>query len=400
MATAPLNPSETNQNARHFNTLHWTLLLVSLPFGILNFVLPIYGKQIGASATEIGLSFSAFSLMTILLRPIIGNGLDRYGRRWFFIAGLACYGLTMLSFAYVTTMVGIIAARVVQGVASSLLWLAVNAIVADLAGESNRAQAFGGVSQASNQGGIAGTFIGFSILFSLGFATGWNRLFLGFAVAGLAAAVLAFRRMPETRPAVIQRLAVNPLSGLRAIMKNRSLFVLLLISFVTNATWALTSPILMIFLQEKFHADVSQLAWAFFPSALVWTFLPTRMGKLADRFGRKPLMVISLAVAAVNALLIPRMASLVALAVLWVVEAVCATASDPATQALVTDLTGMEERGRIFGMFALAAGLGATIGPLAGGWLYDTVGQSSPFTGVAILMAISAVVTLLLLREK
>jgi DHA1 family tetracycline resistance protein-like MFS transporter len=193
---------------------------------------------------------------------------------------------------------------------------------------------------------------------------------------------------------------VSPLAGLRSILKNRALIVLLMISLVTSATWALTSPILMIYLQEKFNADVSQLAWAFFPSALVWTFLPTRMGKLADRFGRKPLMVISLAVAAVNALLIPRMGSLIALAVLWLVEAVSATASEPASQAFVTDLTGPEERGRVFGMFSLAAGLGATIGPLAGGWLYDTVGQASPFTAVAILMAISAVGTQLLLREK
>jgi hypothetical protein len=40
---------------KYFATLNHTLLLVSLSFGILNFVLPIYGKQIGARAVEIGL---------------------------------------------------------------------------------------------------------------------------------------------------------------------------------------------------------------------------------------------------------------------------------------------------------------------------------------------------------
>ena len=52
-----------------FSTLRSTLLLVSLPFGILNFVLPIYGRDVGASAVEIGMLFSAFSLMMVVLRP-------------------------------------------------------------------------------------------------------------------------------------------------------------------------------------------------------------------------------------------------------------------------------------------------------------------------------------------
>jgi len=47
------------------------ILLGSLAFGILGFVLPIYGKQLGASALEIGGLFSAFSIMTVLLRPLV-----------------------------------------------------------------------------------------------------------------------------------------------------------------------------------------------------------------------------------------------------------------------------------------------------------------------------------------
>lgn len=49
---------------------------VSMPFFILGLMLPVYGKQIGASVVEIGLFFSAFSLVTVLLRPLVGWGLD------------------------------------------------------------------------------------------------------------------------------------------------------------------------------------------------------------------------------------------------------------------------------------------------------------------------------------
>ena len=73
---------------------------------------------------------------------------------------------------------------------------------------------------------------------------------------------------------------------------------------------------MMIFLQEKFTQDVSTLALAFLPAGLVWALLPSRLGRLADRFGRKPLMVLGMAVAAMTSFLIPGLGSLVMLAVI------------------------------------------------------------------------------------
>ena len=61
-------------------TLRRSVWLVSLPFFILGLLLPIYGREIGASVVEIGLFFAVFSLMTVLLRPFVGWGLDRFGR--------------------------------------------------------------------------------------------------------------------------------------------------------------------------------------------------------------------------------------------------------------------------------------------------------------------------------
>ncbi len=384
----------------HLATLNWTLLLVSLPFGILNFVLPIYGKQIGASAVEIGLLFSVFSLMTVLLRPLIGAGLDRYGRRWFFITGLAAYGLAMAGFAFSGTIPGLIIARVLQGTASAVLWLAVNAIVADLAGADRRGSAFGNISQSSNQGAIIGTFIGFAVLFSMGIQSGWQPLFILYAAAGGLAALIAWRRMPETRTTVPPKEKTSLSGALQTIRRSRSLLALMLVGILTSASGSMLSPIFMIFLQGKFHADVSTLAWAFLPSALVWAVLPTRLGKLSDRFGRKPLMVLAMFVAAVDSFIVPRFASLEALAVLWAIEALCFAASDPAGPALVTDLTEEEQRGRVFGIYAFSGGLGAVIGPLAGGWLYDVVGQTAPFLINAAVLAVCAAVLWIVLEKR
>ncbi len=391
MSATMVDPNTNHKSKNTLNILNWSMLLISLPLGIINFVLPIYGKQIGASAVEIGLLFSSFSFMSVILRPLIGAGLDRFGRRWFFIAGLAGYALTMAVFASADQVSKLVGARIAQGTAAALLGLAVNAIVADLAEADRRGQSFGGVTQAANQGGILGTFIGFSILMSVGIAEGWRLLFFGYALVSLAAVLMAWRGLPETRPDQVEtRQSLWPV--LRMVFRSRSLSILMLVGLVTGASWAMTSPILMFFLQDKFQAEITTLGLAFLPSGIVWAVLPSRLGRLSDRFGRKPLIILALVIAAINNALIPAANSLVLLAILWAVEAACFAASDPAGAALITDLTGENQRGRAFGLFALAGGLGAVIGPLAGGWLYQAIGPAAPFIANSLVIAACAAV--------
>ncbi len=127
----------------------------------------------------------------------------------------------------------------------------------------------------------------------------------------------------------------------------------------------MVSPILIIFLQDTLTLPTDQLAWAFLPSGLVWALLPARLGTLADRFGRKQLMVVGLIGAAAVSLLIPSLANWIMLALLWAALALFSAAGDPAEQALVAELTGADH-GRAYGVYALMGGLGATIGPLRG----------------------------------
>ena len=51
-----------------------SLILVSLSFGVISFLLPIYSKALGLSAMEIGGMFSIFSLMLLIIKPLMGQG--------------------------------------------------------------------------------------------------------------------------------------------------------------------------------------------------------------------------------------------------------------------------------------------------------------------------------------
>ena len=137
----------------------------------------------------------------------------------------------------------------------------------------------------------------------------------------------------ETRPeATLAPIEKRPFS--------RQLFALMSIVFATGASTAMVWPLLMIFLQDNLHADVGALAWAYLPAAMISSFLPSRLGRIADRWGRKLPMIGGLIVGALASALIPHLGSLVALAILWAVESASYAASSPAERAFVADIAG------------------------------------------------------------
>jgi hypothetical protein len=70
--TNHLDHSNADQTGT-LRTIRQSVSWISLPFGILGFVLPIYGKEISAGALQIDLFFSFFFFMTVVLRSLVGG---------------------------------------------------------------------------------------------------------------------------------------------------------------------------------------------------------------------------------------------------------------------------------------------------------------------------------------
>ncbi|HIE37982.1 MAG TPA: MFS transporter [Anaerolineales bacterium] len=371
---------------------------VSFPFGILSFVLPIYGKELGATALEVGGFFSAISLVPVLVRPFLGRMLDRWGRRPFLLLGLGSYVVAMVLFYLADTVWLLTAGRFIQGIGQAFLWLSAYTIVADVAAEAGRGHEFGLIDEAASRGAIIGTTGGFVALFALESADlslerTWSWLFAAYTLPALLALWSGWRGVEETRPqAAVQPVESRPLSG--------QLLALMGIVFVTGASTAMVWPLLMIFLQDALQADVAALAIAYLPAALLSAFLPSRLGRIADRLGRKGPMVAGLLLGALASALIPHLRSLLPLAGLWAVESLGYAASVPAERAFVADIAGEDTRGTSYGLYTFAYFLGAAIGPFAGGWLYDHAGHATPFYLNTFVLLIGALLVVAMLREQ
>ncbi len=361
------------------------------------FTLPIYSKAMGASAVEIGGLYSVFTITILLSRPAVGWAIDRFGRRRFLIAAMFAYALAMLCFSFSTSVTGLFLARLIQGIASALLWITVRTIVADSVAPAERGASMGRMDEATSRGGLIGIFLGFTVFKTISSfysdALGWQITFVVYALLAAAGAMVAWRNLPETQPAV-QSVHAPALQLPPQLMK------LMAAVFLTNVGMALITPVYMIYLQDRFTTDMSILAWAFFPAGIVYSFLPSRLGRLSDRFGRAQAMAIGIALSGLLSMMIPVLTSLWLLGLLYTAESVGWSMAGPAEAAMVADLTGEEARGRGFGFYELAASLGASAGPLIGGWLYDAMNKAAPFYINGIILLLGAAWVIFVVRQK
>ncbi|MEQ1824843.1 MAG: TCR/Tet family MFS transporter [Pirellula sp.] len=106
----------------------------------------------------------------------------------------------------------------------------------------------------------------------------------------------------------------------------------------------------------------------------IWAFMQffsaPIMGALSDRFGRRPVLLISAFGLGLDYILLALAPDLTWLFVGRIITGITA-ASFSTAQAYMADVTSHENRSAAFGMFGAAFGLGFILGPAMGGWLMD-----------------------------
>lgn len=122
------------------------------------------------------------------------------------------------------------------------------------------------------------------------------------------------------------------------------------------------------------------------------------LGTLSDRYGRRRVLLLSLAGGTLDYVL---MAFAPTLPVLFLARAISGMTSAvmAVANAYVADVTPADQRTRRFGYLAAAFGLGFVIGPAAGGMLGD-YSEQSPFVFAAILNALNFILVAVWLPES
>ena len=143
--------------------------------------------------------------------------------------------------------------------------------------------------------------------------------------------------------------------------------VLLLIAFVDLVGFGIVIPLLP-FYAERFGASPAEVTLLMAAYSLAQFATAPVLGALSDRYGRRRVIVVSLAGAAASYVLLGLAGSLAALFAARALAGAMA-GNIAAVQAAIADLTAPEDRARGMGRFGAAFGLGFIVGPFVGGVL-------------------------------
>ena len=124
-------------------------------------------------------------------------------------------------------------------------------------------------------------------------------------------------------------------------------------------------------LQAAFHASASQIQWVIESYALFLASLLLVGGSLGDRYGRRVVFNVGVALFAVGSVLCGVSPSIWILIAARGLQGVGASLLVPGSLAIISAFFPAEIRGRAIGIWSGFSAMTAAIGPVLGGWLVD-----------------------------
>ncbi|WP_329429358.1 MFS transporter [Streptosporangium sp. NBC_01495] len=333
--------------------LAFAQLIISIDYNIVYVALPEIGSGLGFSAQNLQWVISAYAVAFGGFLLLGGRASDLLGPRRMFAVGLGLYAASSLLGGLAESATVLVAARAVQGIGGAFLFPATLTLVSTCFAEGReRNRAFAVWGTAGGSGMILGSLLG-GVLTD---AFGWESVFfvnvpLAGAAAlltfvlispdarraagrsmdvagaltstiGVTAVVFALVQGPESgwlSPAVlaaavagavlltvfvaIERRCADPLMPLR-LFANRNLSVGTVVTFLYMGTFGTLLYFLSVYFQGVHGYDALTTGLAFLVPMAAITVGSQTAGRLATRYGIRPVLVAALVVGGVGAVIV------------------------------------------------------------------------------------------------
>jgi len=369
----------------------FTVFLDLLGIGLIFPIGPFFASAFGASAFEVGLLFTLFSVAQFLTIPILGALSDRYGRRPVLLIGIAGEVVGYLLFGTATSLTMLYVSRIVAGASSDNIGAA-QAYIADISSPRERTHSFGLLGAAVSVGFLFGPALG-------GFLGQYDLRLPAFAAAALVVVnwVSVLVWLPESLPVELRSnrsltAGLNPFGVLSTLLRRPLLRGPLGATFLCNLAFSGYLTSFALFTSARFGWGPQQVAIVLVIQSIMSivvqtfgvrhmsTFLPDTTILLLG-IGANLLGFVVIALAPDPIFLYVLSAPLQAIgSALW----------RPSLSSLITKLVSGREQGLANGGSQASSALATIVGPMGAGVLFERVGTASPFVAGVGLFALAA----------
>jgi DHA1 family tetracycline resistance protein-like MFS transporter len=371
--------------------LFLTVFVDMMGYGIVVPLLPFYVQQHATGGALLGVLSSLYAAMQFVGSPFLGGLSDRAGRRPVLLLCLFGASLAYLLLGLADTLLLLVAAVALAGVAAGTPATA-QAYIADSTSPEDRARGLGLIGAAFGLGLIAGPALG-------GLLSLYSLSAPAFAASALALCNVAFGLfvLPESLPAEhrtpIPILRLNPISQLGGVLTIGSIRALLLVVFLLNLSFAGLLTNFPLFSNVRFGWDATGNAFFFaFVGVCAVLTQGVLLGRLQPSFGEERLLLGGLSLMALDLDLMALVPSG------WMLYPVVGTLAVgiglaiPSLTALISRRVSGREQGKVMGGQQAILSLTLILGPLIAGLAFDHLGVPAPYWIGGLLAALALLV--------
>jgi predicted MFS family arabinose efflux permease len=363
-------------------------------------LLPAMAAFLGVSVSAVGLLVVVYSLAAAGAALVAGSWSDRSGRNVFLRVALLVFSLSSLATSYAADLKWLLLCRTLTGMAAGVLSACSIAYAGDYFAYEIRGKALGYISMANSAAMIVAVPMAAYVADSLG----WQKNFLGLAVAGLVVSGLNFISMPrslahrlEETPSAREPDHAHsvwmPFGPARRFLSRPAIIACMVIAFCVSGgiTGAITYA--GAWMNVQFRVTTRTIGLVFLAGGLLALGGAALGGAVSDRYGKQSVGIASSVLLAFSLVLLPFLPwSGVLVGVFAIANFAAAFRQGPVT-ALMTELVPMRGRGAFIAMRNVASQIGIATTALLGGILFDRFG----YGGVGFLCTALTLIVVLLL---
>jgi MFS transporter, DHA1 family, multidrug resistance protein len=362
-------------------------------------VLALFAESLGAGPERIGLIVSVSTLTGVFLKLPSGALSDIYGRRLLLRVGVVAFGLPPFLYPFISDLDLLTVLRMFHGLATAIFAPSALATVAELYRE-RRGAALGTYTASTQSGALLGPFIGGYLVYAAGF----SAAFVTAGLFGCIAIIIFYSLHLNPPPPRLHEKGLAPLlremwKGFAVVARNRTV----LITSGTDAAKMIANGALMAFLPlygVSVGLNPGEVGLLFTFQAGTSFFSKPIMGRVSDRVGRQPLILIGLLICAVTFLCIPHVSMFALLLLLSAGFGFGEAVVSSSSSALVADSSEFKTLGAGMGMQGTIGDIGHASGPLVAGLLIAHMNYASAFAIIAGIQIMAALAFWLSMRNK
>lgn len=372
----------------------WVLVsanfVIAIGFGLVAPALPTFARSFDVSVTAASIVVSAFAVARLVFAPAAGALLSRIGERRVYLVGLWIVAASTGACAFANDYWQLVTVRALGGIGSTMFTVSGIALLIHLTPAGVRGRATGLWGTSFLLGTVVGPLVGGGLI-----TISLRAPFLAYAGALIVAILIVWLALRNSTLIASAQDDPQPGMPLRVALRDSGYRAALASNFANGwAAFGVRVSLVPLFITEVLNKEDSFAGTALAVFAAGNVAMLMFSGRLSDRWGRKPPVLIGLVVAGLATISIGYTTSVPAFLLVTAIAGIGTGILSPPQSAAVADVIGTARGGQVLASFQMVADIGAILGPVIAGMLADRLSYTAAFVATGALSLVAALVWL------